>query len=149
MEKFIYPPEQDTYVKTPATNVLTEQLDGGASRSRLDKINSSELVGCTWVFNREQYQYFKAFYFSAAKEGAAWFLMDLLMSQPYLEEHEVKFVPGSVVMSEPKGLSFIVSAELEVKPKDDTDYYDAIVVLHGDDDFLNILEQLANYDLEV
>ena len=142
-------PEQSTYVFNPAEDVVSVTVEGGASRSRRTVIGSHAIIDCTWTLNFADYQYLRAFYHSVGKQGSAPFLIDLLLDQPYLEEFEAKFVPDTFEMSEPIGLSFKQSAQLEVKPKNDTDYYDAIVLLYGDDLFLNQLEQLANYDLEV
>ena len=149
MEKLIYAPEQASYVYNPANDVVSITVEGGPSRSRRRVKGSPAIINVTWRLNRAEYQYLRAFYHSAGKEGASTFLIDLLLDQPYLEEFEAKFVPDTFEMSEPVGLSFLQSAQLEVKPKDDQDYYDLILLLHEDGLLLPELEQLANYDLPI
>lgn len=144
LQKLILPPEQSGYAVSATKDVITVELGGGFSRSRKDIVNSASIIDCRWTLNLEEYQYFRAFFNIVTKKGTLPFLIDLLLDQPYLEEYEAKFVPDSVRMSDPFGLSRVCTAQLEVIPLDPEEMGEGILLFFGND-LLNQLEQFANY----
>lgn len=157
MRKFQIPPEQARYSVTDGEETLRTQLDGGKGRYRRDVLNSTSKVTVTWLFGKEQYEYFRAFYKSTTKTASQPFLIDLIMDGvDALTEHTAYFVPGKIKLTKVQGLSYSVQAELEVEPADvDDAFYDIIVLSYeefGENrqamlDLLNGLEQLVNVDL--
>ena len=149
MEKLTLPPDQFSYVYNPAKDVVSIELDGGLSKSRRDIQGSAAIIDCNWFLNLADYQYFRAFFNFNTKKGAQSFLIDLLVDQPYLEEYEAKFVPDSVTMDNPIGLSRKITARLEIVPIEDSDFDEMILLLHDGTEILNLLEKLTNVDLEI
>lgn len=146
MEKLLLLPEQASYNFNPKNEVVSIDLEGGLSRSRKDVLGASAFVDCRWFLTSEQYQYFKAFYNLSAGRGALPFLIDLLLDQPFLEEFTAKFVADSFEMSDPRGLSFQVSAQLEVTPIIDEAFDEIILDSYINGSFLDELEKLVNVD---
>lgn len=150
LPKLPFIPEKSSYIYNVNRDVVSVELDGGLPRKRRDIAGSASRVECTWFLLPHQYQYFMALYRFELKRGALPFLVDLLIEQPYLEEMKASFVADSLSMKQ-IGLSFEVSAELEVVPVSDDDF-DEIVTLFYDDNnaenpLWNQLEQLSNFDL--
>lgn len=157
LKKFVLPPDERSYKVTDGEETLRVQLDGGKGRYRKDMLNSTSEVKVKWTFTKPQYEYFRAFYKGTAQTGAKSFLIDLLMDEASgLQEVEANFIPGKVSLSRVRGLSFEVTANLEVKPVEVNEaYYDFIVFTYenfGDDNtgmvtLLNRLAQFNNVDL--
>lgn len=124
--KFRYSPESASYAVEDPAEVVLVKLDGGAGRYRRDKLNSSSHVTVRWLFGREEYRYFRAFYRSLLGRGSDPFLIDLIIDYAEMTEYTAHFVPGSVHLSEQMGFSYIVTAQLEVTSllvDDDTEVY--------------------------
>lgn len=152
LPKLVLRPEQSSYAVTPGSSIVETQLDGGKSRRRTDIVNSASVVDVSWFLNQSQYQYIQSFFNRATAKGATPFLIDLILSQPSLEEFEATFVADSFVLDGVQGLSFEVSAQLEVVPIRDDEFDEIFLILFDNGkevDFLNCLEQLANIDLKV
>lgn len=148
--KLNFPPESNGYSLSNGEDVVEIAVEGGLARRRMDYSQKPFSLDVSWIFDQQEYQYFKSFYNSAVKKGSLPFLIDLIVDNPFLEEYVTYFKTGSVLSSDPMGLSIQVSATLEVLRKNTTDF-DAMVLLlnPGGNDLLNLLEQLANYDLDV
>jgi len=116
LTKFIFKPEQDGYSVAPGKTTLSVQLDGGASRSRLDMLGATFPVSVEWNFSPAEYKYAFAFYNSVTKSGSLPFLIDLLLDAPEINEYEAKFVPDTFKLSSQRGWNYKVTAQLEVKP---------------------------------
>lgn len=114
--KFIIPPTQASYRVRDGQAAISVQLEGGAARYRKDVQNPSYAVDCSWVFTDVDYQYFRAFYNTETAQGALPFLIDLLIEEDGLVEHEAYFVPTSVRLSMANPSAFSVSAQLDVSP---------------------------------
>lgn len=147
-------PAQDGYAVADADDqVLRAKVSAGPSRTRLDMLGAPSDVAVTFHLTDAEYQYWRAFFRSTIGYGSLPFLMDLLLDQPDLTEHEVKIVPGSTRLSGQRGLLYVVQARLEVKPSmEDADLDEAIAMLfaeYGDDapNILALLEKLVNVDL--
>lgn len=156
LTKFIIPPNQSGYSVSDGRETLSAQLDGGASRYRRDILNAARRVNVQWTFNKEEYQYFRAFYNGVTLSGSTPFLIDLFLDDQELTEHTVYFVPESVSLGQVvASQNFTVSAQLEATPTPaDADADAALVMLFNEygsfeiaDGVLNQLEQLANVDL--
>ncbi len=150
MEKLPIPPNQEGYAVEFGDEIVSVILDGGMSRSRQDILGATSIINVSWDLNPTDYTYMMAFYNSVAAKGALPFYIDLYMDLPTLTEHEAKFVKGTFKLAGQRGLEFIVSAQLEVKPLPiDNEYNASIITLlavYGDDLelFLNELEELLN-----
>jgi len=153
LSKLTIAPTKEGYGVTDGTEVIAVQLDGGASRYRRDVLGATSRVTVQWSVGPDVYRYLRAFYRTATNNGATPFLIDLLMDEPSLTEHQAHFVPGSMRLTGVQGLTYTVNAELEVSPDlPDEDYDTALVMLYGEYGlqapyFINQLEQLANVDL--
>jgi len=147
MAKLLLLPESSGYVYSLANEVVAVELEGGLTRSRRDVVGASSFVECQWTLNREDYQYFRAFYNFETDRGASPFTIDLLLDQPYLQEFTAKFVADSLRLSEHQGLMYRLSARLEVVPIYDSDFDEMILLFYSQDSgVLDALEQLTNVD---
>lgn len=117
MEKLLLAPDADGYSSLDGTNALITALDGGPSRFRLDKIGAPKIVQVKWTMNRNQYQYWRAFYATVTVFGSLPFLCDLLSEDGNgPAEHTCSFIPGSVSLPMQRGLTYVQQASLEVTP---------------------------------
>lgn len=113
LPKLAIPPDQDSYEAAPGSEVLSVKLDGGVSRSRRDFIGAAAGFRVQWTLTPTEYQYLDSF-FKHIKNGSLPFLIDLILDGPVMLEYTAKFVPGSYKLAKQSGLTYIVSAELEV-----------------------------------
>jgi len=152
LQKLDLLPERNGYTYKPGNSIVTIELEGGLSRSRVDQVNSASYVDCQWVLNREQYEYFRAFYNGITFKGVAPFLIELILDKSFPQEVQVKFVPDTVEMSDPFGMVLTCKATLELIPINN-ESEDAVTVLYWplltDDPFFAQLATFANVDLEV
>lgn len=116
LTKLILPPDNSSYSVTDGREVLAVQLAGGASRYRRDILGATSKVSASWLLGPEPYRYLRAFYKAVTVSGSKPFLMDLILDEPTLTEHKVYFIPESLTLTGQKGLSYSVSAQLEVYP---------------------------------
>jgi hypothetical protein len=152
--KFVIPPNQSSYSVTDGETTISTKLDGGASRYRRDILNAYFIVDCEWRLSEDDYQYFRAFYNTETTSGSLPFLIDLIIDDSSLTEHEAQFVPNTIKLSVYNGAYYTVRGQLEVKPiPRDTDYDSTLVMLFseygGDTEargMLDQLEQLTNVD---
>lgn len=121
MTKFIIPPDNSAYSVTDGKEVVATQLDGGAARYRRDIIGATSTVAVSWILGRDEYLYLRSFYRGITGKGAVPFLIDLILDDYELTEHKAYFIPGSMQLTQQKGLTHWVSAQLEVVPNEDTD----------------------------
>lgn len=155
LTKLTIPPDQSGYSVTDGTEVISVKLDGGASRFRRDVLNAASRVTVQWSVTPDNFRYLRAFYRSVTAQGSTPFLIDLLLDEPELTEHQAYFIPGTMRLQSQRGLQYVVAAELEVAPDLPDSEYDAILVTlyneYGGSEqallMLNQLEQLTNVDL--
>ena len=146
-------PDQAGYSVTEPEEVLAVQLDGGLPRFRQDLIGGAKKVTVQWTIGPADYSYLKAFYRTTVGRGAEAFLVDLILDEPVLTQHEAYFNPGTMKLTGVQGLTYTVKAELFVKPiAPDTEYDEALVELvgiYGTDTtrMLNLFEEFANVTL--
>lgn len=116
LTKLTLAPDSSSYSVTDGKEVVSVALDGGAGRYRRDILDASSSVSVVWICDREEYHYLRAFYRALLGKGSKPFLIDLILDDPLPAEHKAYFVPGSMVLTGQKGLSYYVSAQLEVEP---------------------------------
>ena len=154
--KFVIAPTQASYSVRDGETTLSVKLDGGASRYRRDVLNANRIVTCEWRLSAGDFQYFRAFYNTETVSGSGSFLIDLIIDDADLTEHEAHFVPNTLQMSVVSGTTYSVRADLEVKPIARDAVYDAGLVeiyeAYGGTEaaqaVLNQLEQLINVDFD-
>ena len=146
LTRFILAPDNSSYSVTDGKEVIAVQLDGGAARYRRDILNSTRKVSVQWVTDREGYQYIRSFYRSVTVSGSIPFEIDLVLDMPTLTTHQAHFVPGSMILQSQRGLSYIVGAELEVYPNDESgseiDYVDLFNEFKGWNKFAKFEDRL-------
>jgi len=156
LTKFAIAPNQAGYSVTDGQETISQKLDGGKGRYRLDVLNSSRAVNVRWNFNESEYLYFRAFYNTITVSGSLPFLIDLVIDSSALTEHEAHFVTKSVSLSQTiAGKQFTVGAQLEIKPDIPDAEYDETIVMLVDEygslevaqEVLEQLEQLVNVDM--
>lgn len=121
MAKFAIPPDNSQYSVTDGKEVVATQLDGGAARYRRDIIGATSSVNVTWILGTNDYKYLRSFYRGITEKGAKPFLIDLILDEFELTEYKAYFIPGSLQLTQQKGLAYWISAQLEVYPNEDTD----------------------------
>ena len=115
--KFIIPPDQEGYSFNDGLEVLSVQLDGGASRYRKDILNASFKMSVQWTVGREDYNYIRVFYRSTTLSGSIPFLIDLYVNDPFeLTERTVYIVPGTFGLRSVSGHKSVIGCTLEVMP---------------------------------
>lgn len=152
-DKLPFPPDRSSYAFKYNSGIVSTELDGGMSKVRLDVVGNTSIVNCSWVLKNDEFEYFMIFYHVIAKQGAAEFKLDLILNKPELQETTCRFVPDSLEVSEPSGLSYFVSAQLEVKPIIDESFTMIGLTLASNPEVIARmciqLEQLVNTDLSV
>ncbi len=118
LTKFIIAPDNSSYSVTDGKEVVSVALDGGAGRYRRDILGASSVVNVQWVCSREEFHYIRAFFRSLTGKGSSPFAIDLILDDPLPVEHKAYFIPGSMTLTGQKGLSYYVTAQLEVEPVD-------------------------------
>lgn len=149
-------PNQEDYSVSYGNEVISTKLDGGASRYRRDIIGAASTVTVSWQLDDEDYQYLNAFYRSETENGSQPFLISLILDDALPTQRTAYFVPGSKTLNEVSGLTYYVSAELEVMPVQANSDYDIAIVMLRDNygstsnsyAMFNAFEQLANVDLD-
>lgn len=133
LSKFVLPPDNSAYSVTDGKQVVATQLDGGAARYRRDILGATSKVSCAWVLGPHDYKYMRAFFRSLTQSGSKPFLIDLILDEPTLTEHKAYFVPDSMQLTGQKGLTYWVSAQLEVYPAEvDSEADAAFAALYGE-----------------
>lgn len=115
--KCVLPPDQSSYTVTDGQSVDYTQLEGGKGRYRTAILNPSSNVTVQWTTDGEGYEYLRAFYQTCVSLASSPFLIDLIMDNKELTEHEAYFIPNTFKLSGVSGLTYIVSTQLEVIPK--------------------------------
>lgn len=114
--KLVIPPDSSSYAAQRGAEVLAVQLDGGASRIRADILGASYLVSVQWIVDPAGYDYLNAFFRTATTRGSASFTIDLVLDNSTLSEYSAIFTPSTFKLASQVGLSYTVTAQLEVIP---------------------------------
>lgn len=136
MRKLLVCPTSAAYTSQHPNEVVSVELDGGASRFRLDKTGGVHIVSAQWVLDADEYHYFNAFQRVVTVAGSEPFLIDLITYFDDKIEHTVHFVPGSVSLTQQIGGVYYVSAQLEVMPSE--------IVEQDEEDFVILFEELGS-----
>lgn len=129
MDKLLLCPTDAYSIQGPQTEVLRNELDGGAGRYRADKIGDTSIANVTFSLREEGYQYLYAFFRSKTSRGAEPFLIDLILDGYPRQERTVRFIPGSLSLPEKfKSRFFTITAQLEVDQIEADEGYDASIV---------------------
>ena len=153
LTKLTISPENTAYSFIDGSEVNSVSLEGGSSRYRRDIVGATSTVTVSWIFNAIEYDYFRAFYRGVSAKGSKPFLIDLILDDSELIEHEVHFIVNSVNLVSQQGNSYSVTAQLEVKPKTYDEDDDVVFVdlynSYGEDmnDVIQQLEILTNKEL--
>lgn len=122
-------PDSSGYSANVGDGVLSVKLKGGASRYRQDKIGSTYDVSVSWVLNRDQYNYIKAFYRTACNYGSTPFYIKLIFEDDTLKPYKAYWKPQTFGLTGTEaGEVFQVSAELEVHPSSNVTADDDILI---------------------
>jgi len=113
--KLLLVPDSSAYSVERGDEVLSVILDGGASKFRKDIIDAAFRVNVAWILDPEGYQYLNAFFRTATARGSLPFEIDLVLDTTEYQECVAHFIPGSFKLTAQKGLSYFVSATLEVE----------------------------------
>jgi hypothetical protein len=98
-------------------NVLSTELDGGASRTRLDKIGAAHKVQVQWMLEARGYNYLEAFYRTEICLGALPFTVKLkAVDTSNLGTYTAKIVPGTFGLIGFFENIYQVGATLELTP---------------------------------
>ena len=130
MDKLILPPDETGYSIKDGIEVVATQLKGGAARYRKDIKNSTSQLSVQWTTDREGFKYLRLFYRLVATNGATPFLIDLIVDDYELTEHVANFIPGSMTIDTVSGFTFVVKAELEIKPQATAELQSAYLELY-------------------
>lgn len=120
MQKFIEPPDSDSYSLTEKSQFRSIALPGGPPRVRRELLGCWQPLSVSWTFDPEQYRYFQSFYQGLINSGQDKFLLDLCYAKGELVEHVVIFLPDSLRVN-PGQSSFKVSHSLLIKPNIEDD----------------------------
>ncbi len=132
LNKLKLTPDSSSYSVTDGKEVVATQLDGGAARYRRDILGATSTVSVSFILGTVEYSYLRAFYKALVSSGATPFLIDLILDKPELTEHKAYFVPGSIQLTAQKGLTYWVSAQLEVYPVAMTEDDFTFAALYGE-----------------
>ena len=143
-------PDSSGFSANVGDGVLSVKLDGGASRYRRNYIGSTYDVKASWILNRQEYAYMKAFFRTACNDGATPFYIKMIFEDDYLKPYKAYWKPKTFSLNNSEaGEVFYVSAELEVFPNPDAANDDEILIafegkFNESEDELNTI---TNYDL--
>lgn len=151
LNRLAYCSTQQGYSANIGDGVIAQSLDGGADRYRRSLKGVVHTVNSRWVVKEAGYQYLMAFYRVWARNPNQPFIAKLCVDSATVEDYEC-FFSGSPALSEKKGLVFIVTATLKVKPLVIPNGMDDLIVAvaNGGGDLaslMNPLEKLVNEDL--
>lgn len=152
MNRMKYCVTQSGYSAKLGDGVVSQALDGGASRYRQALKNVPHAVNVQWVVKEGGYQYLMAFYRVWRRKPNQPFLAKLIIDDASAEEYKC-FFKTSPTLSEKNGKIFTVTSQLEVMPALENKDMDDLLVEFGNQsdedlfDLANPLEKLVNVDL--
>jgi len=160
MYKFLITPNSSNYVIDQMRSTIAANNDYGYIGVKLNKKRIVKTIDAEWLFDKEQYEYFRAFVNLYLNKGILPFYLDLIISGVILNQQIVYFVPDTITLSNLSENAFTVTARLEIKPEIKDKNSDiaksnafgtpASLLSRNDIIYnLNLLEQLSNYDIAV
>lgn len=112
----VIPPNQQSYRVQKPTQFVQTELEGGASRTRQDRIGEPYRVDCTWSCTPKQYVTISGFFRDRIQNGTRVFRIPLLIDVPALVNYRARLLGKAEELSSNQGLLHTVSATLEVLP---------------------------------
>lgn len=152
MNRLKYCVTQSGYSAKLGDGVISQKLDGGASRYRRSLKNVAHSVSVQWVIQEAGYQYLMAFYRVWRRKPNQPFIATLVIDDAPVQDYQC-FFTESPTLSSKQGLVFTVTATLEVKPLVEDEDMDDLIVEFGNESnddlgsLTNPLEKLVNVDL--
>lgn len=119
--RFLIPPNAASYAVEFGEENIRTQLDGGLGRYRKDIANPSDMVNCSWNLTPQEYKYAMAFWRSQTAKGADPFQIELIVENENLGERLVRIMPNTWKLTGQAGLTYFLSAQLEIMPIIDED----------------------------
>lgn len=116
MDKVTLHPDGGSYSYTDGIEVLRAILDGGVGRYGPGVLNAAIPLGVQWTCDEAEYEYLRGVYRQHVDEGHAPFQIDLFIDSIAYVEHYVRIMPGTFGLASHSGLSYVVTASLEVQP---------------------------------
>lgn len=108
-------PSIQGYGVHPGEAILRTEMEAGPARQRRRYTQVPSRIAARWVFRREQFALFEAWYRWHAKEGGEWFEINLLGGLG-LVIHEARFTRP--FDAQPRsGVLWEVSSELEIRER--------------------------------
>ena len=108
-------PSIEGYGLHPGEAILRTEMEAGPARQRRRYTQVPSRISARWVFRREQFALFEAWYRWHAKEGGEWFEINLLGGLG-LVVHEARFTRP--FDAQPRsGVLWEVSSELEIRER--------------------------------
>lgn len=108
-------PSVEGYGVNPGEAILRTEMEAGPARQRRRFTQVPSRITVRWLFRREQFALFEAWYRWQAKEGGEWFLIDLLGGLG-LVEHEARFTRQFESRLK-NALLWEVTSELEIRER--------------------------------
>jgi hypothetical protein len=109
-------PSASGYGVQRGATVIQTQPGMGPSAFRLAQRNTPSLLNVSWNVGPADFDYLCAFYFTATAEGSLPFIMPAIHDYPDPQLFRALIVPGSFGLGGIKGLTYSVSAQVEVVP---------------------------------
>lgn len=109
-------PVRDGYQFAPADEAVVVKVDGGASRTRKDKIGGSQYVTVTWILNSSQYNHTMGFFREVTFNGTSPFRVQLLTDAGVVVPHVCICPDGPPRLVRQSGDAYWVQSALEVTP---------------------------------
>lgn len=155
MYKLVIPPNQSGYSVSVGQETISTKLDGGASRFRVDILNASSDVTCSWTVGQDNYEYLRMFYLVNIKNGNEPFLIDLILDSPTPTQYTARFIPGTWGLTGQRGHTYTVGCQLEIEAiEHDYEYDETVIWLVSEYgslckalEILNLLYKLVDIDM--
>lgn len=140
------------YGVQPLSSHHQAETRGGFSRSRADSIGAHAVADVAWEMGPEAYEDFLDFVNDTIENASLPFLVDLVYDYHGPQEYTVKLIPDTLRFDSVDGLSYKLSASLELVPGPDA-VFDATILQLSEfyggplqyEESLGMLERLANF----
>ncbi len=132
LPKLILDMDASSYTATFGDEMVSVQVAGGPSRVRRDFVGTPTIVAAQWVLSDIEYQYLMAFYRTVLVMGTLPFLMDMIIDYAEIGEFTCRLSPGTLLLNQKLGDSYMVQAQIEVTPiPTNADFDNALIALFG------------------
>lgn len=108
-------PTIDGYGVHPGEAILRTEMEAGPARQRRRFTQVPSRISVRWLFRREQFALFEAWYRWLAKEGGEWFEIDL-MGGLGLVGHEARFTRQFEARLK-NGVLWEITSDLEIRER--------------------------------